>query len=132
MQIRDDQQRQILETAQATVFPSVKEHLLQVQPGLTESIASEELDRRIRNGIARAVDYGITLVAGIAAFVGMMFEIAPNFDEQPGIARALLDPAIDPNQRMMELPLRTTDEDWQHAVLSYDPRAWDRRTRPSQ
>jgi hypothetical protein len=130
MRIRDNQRRQLLQTAETNIFPAVKEHLLQVQPGLAESVPPEELDRRIRNGIARAVDYGITLVAGVASFVGLMFEIAPNFDEQPGIALALADPFFDANQRIMHLPLHTTDEDWQHAVLSYDAAAWDRRTKP--
>jgi hypothetical protein len=74
-----------------------------------------ELLRRVHVGVARAEAYGMTWDATITAFVAMMFEIAPTFDEQPGIARVLHDERVPPDTRVDALWDRTTEEDWDEA-----------------
>jgi len=82
---------------------------------LVHAISDEELLRRVSLGIARAESHGLTWDASITAFVAMMFEVAPTFDEQPAIARVLKDESLPADQRIDALWERTTDEDWDEA-----------------
>lgn len=84
-------------------------------PEAVEAISDEELVRRVGLGIARAEAHGLTWDSSITAFVAMMFEVAPTFDEQPAIARVLKDESIPANRRIDALWDRTTDEDWDEA-----------------
>lgn len=126
--IRDDQKNALLPDAALRYFPEIKAHILKNYPDKSWPVPEPELDERIRTGIRRAAAYGISELAGIAAFVSLMFDIAPNFDEQPGIARALNNTSLHPNTRMSQLVLDTTEDDWQQAVVRYDPAAWSRAT----
>lgn len=78
-------------------------------------LSDVELRRRVRIGIARAERYGITWDSTITAFVAIMFEIAPTFDEQAAIRRVLEDARIAPDTRVNALWARTTDLDWEEA-----------------
>lgn len=80
------------------------------------SLGDEDLLRRVHLGIARAEGHGMTWDSTITAFVAMMFEIAPTFDEQPGIRRVLTDGQIAPDLRVDALWKRTTAEDWEEAA----------------
>jgi hypothetical protein len=79
------------------------------------ALADDELLRRVRLGIARAESHGLTWDSSITAFVAIMFEVAPTFDEQPAIARVLKDESLAPNKRIEALWELTTDEDWDEA-----------------
>src|SRR5580765_6774804 len=47
--------------------------------------------KMIATGIERAKSYGLTKPEDVAAFVAVMFEVAPNFDEQQEINAILND-----------------------------------------
>jgi hypothetical protein len=78
-------------------------------------LTDEELLRRVSVAIDRAVGYGLTFDESITAFVAIMFEVSPTFDEQPAIRAVLRDESIAPNLRIDALWPRTTDEDWDEA-----------------
>ena len=80
------------------------------------ALSDAELLRRVRIGIARAEGYGMTWDSTITAFVAIMFEIAPTFDEQAAIRRVLHDARIPPDTRVDALWTRTTEENWVEAA----------------
>jgi len=82
---------------------------------LVRSLPEAELLRRVEIGIGRAKRYGMTWDATITAFVAIMFEVAPAFDEQPAIQRVLRDDRLPADVRIDALWDRTTDEDWDEA-----------------
>jgi hypothetical protein len=84
-------------------------------PEAAGELSDEEFLRRVSLGIARAESHGLTWDSSITAFVAIMFEVAPTFDEQPAISRVLEDTSLPPNQRIDALWERTTDEDWDEA-----------------
>lgn len=84
------------------------------------AVADEELLRRVAKGVARAQAYGMEWDSTITAFVAIMFEVAPTFDEQPAIRDVLRDRRIPADTRIDALWDRTTDEDWDEAERMAD------------
>jgi hypothetical protein len=84
----------------------------------------KELASMVKIGIARARTYGLTRAEGIAAFVAVMFEIAPRFDEQPEINEVLKDERFSPEVRLSQLFDRVTDEAWIEAQKKYEDSFW--------
>jgi hypothetical protein len=93
----------------------VAQYIRAEHPEAVEALSDEELLRRVSLGIDRAGSHGLTWDASITAFVAIMFEVAPTFDEQPAIARVLKDESIPADHRIDALWERTTDEDWDEA-----------------
>jgi hypothetical protein len=92
-----------------------------------EQIADDALLELVKTGIARAREYGITWECTLAAFVVLMFVVAPNFDQHPLIQRVLRDESVGPDSRIDQLWERTSEENWQAAIQSYDASAWQLR-----
>lgn len=78
----------------------------------------------IRAGVARARGHGILSQAGIAMFVGLMFRIAPNFDEYPPIRAQLLKQEGTPDERILGLVDGVRAKHWKGALRRYDMRCW--------
>jgi hypothetical protein len=85
----------------------------------------ETLRAMVRGGIRRAESHGFKTAEDITAFISIMFEIAPNFDEQPQIKTVLDDEGFAPEDRLERLwsPL-VTDEAWEEAEKNYHENAW--------
>ncbi len=79
----------------------------------------------IRNGISRARRYGISVESSLAAFVDLVFTVAPNFDEQAQIHAVLKDPSVPPDARVELLGEATLPQDWEQADDLYDEAAWN-------
>ncbi len=77
-----------------------------------------------RAGVARARRYGLSGQSAIAAFLAVMVETAPNFDDDPYLHRYLLDTDVPPNARLDHLMERAMDLDWIAVKEAYDPAAW--------
>jgi len=84
----------------------------------------KELDAMLAIGIARAKSHGLTGAEDIAAFVAVMFEIAPRFDEQPEIREVLQDANFKPDDRLEQLFIRVPDAAWAEASKKYDDSFW--------
>ena len=85
----------------------------------------EELRHKILWGIARARTHGFTGASDIAKFVGLVFRVAPNFDEYPSIDALLSRTDVPPEERAKMLFTDIPPEHWEAARLRYDPAAWD-------
>ena len=99
-----------------------------VQSNHSEAIKGRDdktLREMIRGGIKRAESHQITKVADTQKFVGKMFEVAPNFDEQPEIKAVLDDQTIAPDKRIEKLQSPfITDEVWAEAKNNCSEKAW--------
>jgi hypothetical protein len=98
----------------------VKEQHAEKVAGLSETI----IQQRVKTAIDRAKSFGLRLEDSILFFLALMFDIAPNFYEQPGIHKALTTGERSPDLRMDELLDNTTDDDWDQAEESYDEGKW--------
>jgi hypothetical protein len=109
-------QREMLNQAIEEAFVrEVCRHLRAEHAPRCEGLDDAELSRRARVGIARARIHDLEWDTSITAFVAIMFEVAPTFDEQPAIRRVLGDRRVSPSQRIDALWDRTTEEDWDEA-----------------
>ena len=100
---------------------------LQLSTGVStiKEMPDDALHQIVRNGIARARAFGMSYQSDLAAFVVIMLEAAPNFDEHPLIRRILRDENVPPNSRIDRLMEQATEQNWEAVKASYDPAAWD-------
>ena len=85
---------------------------------------NKKLEAMVEIGIERAKSHGLELAEDLAAFVGLMFEVAPNFDEEEEIKAALEDTNLVPSDRLAQLWERTSDEAWEGAEKSFQAEVW--------
>jgi len=102
----------------------VYDHLCENQPDAVASLSDAEIQRRAKIGVARARGHGLDTEGAIAAFVSLMFLVAPNFDQNPAIAAVLRDSKSKADDRMKKLFERTREEDWEAAAAASDPSVW--------
>lgn len=82
------------------------------------------LREMVANGLARARGHGLGRAKDLTAFVALMFEIAPNFDEQADIRRALADPSVPIDRRFDAMLEGVPDRAWDEAEKRRNPAAW--------
>ncbi len=99
-------------------------HLHEHHEEAVEDLTDEMLLPMVRTGIARARRYGMTWESNLTAFVALMFEIAPNWDEHSFIQAVLNSRHIAPEDKMDVLVERTPEEVWEEAERRYDADAW--------
>lgn len=90
-----------------------------------ENLSDETLLTLIQNGLKRGRTYGMTWESSLFAFVSLMFEFAPNFDEHPSIRRSLEDAEVEPDLRINYLLEQTNSADWEAVEKAYDSSAWN-------
>lgn len=86
--------------------------------------ADDELGTMVKIGIERAQANGLTGAEDIAAFVAVMFEVAPRFDEQPEIRQVLDDERFAPADRLNRAFQSVDDAAWLQAGKRYDDSFW--------
>lgn len=84
----------------------------------------KKLKKMVRIGIERARSHELTRGQDIAAFVAVMFEIAPKFDEQEAFKQVLNDTNFPPQERFYQLFERVPDEAWKEAEQLYEDTFW--------
>lgn len=99
-------------------------HLREESPALLDGLSPDYLREMIRNGVRRAGGHGLKSLEDATAFVSVMFEIAPNFDEHPDLARVLADESVPPHEKLDRLFTPELDDAWEQAEKNYDPDAW--------
>lgn len=128
LKIRKEQMDALQEAAQPRhqddVVDFIVKHLHEESPELLEGIEPDYLREMVRNGVRRAGGHGLKSLGDVTAFVSIMFEIAPNFDEQPDLARVLADTAVPPEEKIDSLFAPELDAAWEEADRNYDPNAW--------
>lgn len=126
LRVRPDQLEALQFKDDAHFVGFLVDHLREDYAEIIDSLAPEEAREMVANGVARARRHGIRRRDDVAAFVSLMFEIAPNFDAHPALAGVLDDPALPPTARLDALFDESLAEAWQEAEAAYDRDAWFR------
>jgi hypothetical protein len=100
----------------------VVDYLCGEQAEALEGLSDGEIRRRAAAGIARAQSHGLTQPEPITAYVSLMFLVAPDFDRQSAIARALAAKAPEA-ERIGLLFQKTKEADWEEAAAESE--GWD-------
>ena len=136
LKIRSEQRAVIEEVARENFVRRLAAHLRAVYadaavtlPDGTETtvggLDDATLDRLVRAGIARAGSHEIRLQSSVAAFVAVMFEVAPSFDAHRLSQVLLGDEEVAPDARLDELLKVLTEKNWESIRADYDPQAWE-------
>jgi hypothetical protein len=98
-------------------------HLPDSSPTVKE-LQDETLHLLIIEGIKRGRNHGLSYENAVAAFIAIMFEVAPNFDIHSLVEPFLKDESIAPNSRLDPLLNQLTKQDWETVRSAYDVNAW--------
>jgi hypothetical protein len=102
-------------------------HVKEEDPELENEYDDETLREMVRGGIKRAKSHDFSTAEDLTVFVSLMFEIAPNFDEQPEIKAVLDNDKIQPEDRLEALWTEVVPEEaWEKAEENYDEEKWIR------
>lgn len=125
MKLSKEQEDHYLQQDEEKFVGLVVEHLQEESPELIANLVDDSLREMIANGLKKARSYGINTDAQLIGFVSIMFEIAPNFDEQPDIHKILSSDKIPANDKF-ELIFgdAVSEEAWAEAENNYDEEAW--------
>ena len=123
--IRQKQLDTLIKGSDEEFIEFLVEHVREEFPEKTAERDDETLRAMVKGGVARAESHGLTTAEDQTAFVSIMFEIAPNFDEQPQIKMVLDDENFAPEARIERLwsPL-VPEEAWEEAEKNYSEKAW--------
>jgi hypothetical protein len=124
MIIRREQLEQFIAPDDASLTRVVRQAVRAANGARVGQYSDEDLDAMVRIGIARARSRGLTFAEDIAAFVAIMFEVAPRFDEQADINAMLLDESLPVELRLETLFARTADPAWSDAEKKYEDSFW--------
>ncbi len=125
LNIRQDQLETLDKIAEARFAERLVAYLREKQSIWVKHSPDDELRKRVRWGINRARSHGFTWESSIMKFVGLMFRIAPNFDEYPPVAAVLVRTDV-PRDELADLLFdEITAEQWEDAMKLYDPATWE-------
>ena len=133
--IRREQMEVMQALAEANFERRLADHLLANYPEslvklpdgeefLVSDLFEKKLGDLIRTGIAKAKGYGVTNESSLAAYVALMIDVAPNFDEHRLCEVLLNDQDREPNERVSELLSVLTEKNWDSIRNDYRRAAW--------
>lgn len=122
--IRKDQKDQFLLHDEDELIGFIADHVRSESPELVGRLSDESLRGMVASGVARARGHGLRSPEDLTSFVSVMFEIAPNFDKQPEIARTLADARYPPETRYQRIFTEVSARAWEEAEEAYDPDEW--------
>lgn len=94
-------------------------------PHHVEGFPDESLERMTKISMDRARRHGLTGPEDLTHFAALMWEVAPNFDEQPEIATLLADRTLPQKKRLASVIEKTPIEALYAAEEAYDASAWN-------
>jgi hypothetical protein len=124
--IRTEQIQHFIAKDDAELIRLIAQAIREANPERVADYDDAKLKKMTETGIERARSYEIERAEDIASFVALMFEIAPNFDEQDEIKMVLHDANFSVSDRLAQLWERTSDEAWDKAERNYKSNAWFR------
>ena len=122
--MRQEQLDQFLARDDDTLSQAILRFLTEEVPELIEKLPEDVVLEMIGGGLVKARRYGLERPEQLIGFVSIMFEIAPNFDEQREINAVLRDPAIPPVERYERIFSDVPAGAWEEADANYDHNAW--------
>ena len=87
-------------------------------------LPKETFDLLVRRSIERARRHGLSFESSISAFSAVMFDVAPNFDENSVSKICLNDENIEPDERLNELLKLLTEKQCEKIRTDYDVNSW--------
>lgn len=122
--IREEQIQHFIAVDEAQLVQVVCRAIREANPERVADYDDKKLGKMIKIGIGRAKSHELTKGQDIAAFVAVMFEIAPKFDEQEEIKTVLGDTMFPPDERFYQLFERVSDDAWLEAETLYEDTFW--------
>ena len=122
--IRDEQIQSFLYSDEDDFGRLVSRAVRRACPVRTAGYSDEKLLAMSTIGIERARARGLTRIEDVAAFVAIMFEISPRFDEHPAISQVLDDTRFKPSDKMDLIFRVVADKAWEEAEATYDETIW--------
>jgi hypothetical protein len=122
--IRREQLEQFIARDDNELTGVVRQAVRAANGSRVEIYEDQQLDSMVKIGIERARSRGLRFAEDIAAFVAVMFEVAPRFDEQKDINAMLVDDLLPLNLRLELLFVRTMDPAWAEAEKNYEDSFW--------
>jgi hypothetical protein len=124
VKLTDDQQAHILQQDLPAFIDTLAEDIRQRHPQLRED--DETLRRMIRVGIGRARKNGLHTDNQLWEYVRIMFEVSPNFDQEPRIREMLDNQSLSIDDRWEALYETRFDDAWDAAdqPAFYNPTYW--------
>jgi hypothetical protein len=122
--IRDAQLQSFIAENSDDIEILIAQAEVRINPSRVDGIRPIRLRSMARIAMETAMSVGMTKAEDIAGFAALMFEISPQFHQEPSIAMALADESFQPGERLTYLFERTTDEAWADAARLYDENLW--------
>jgi hypothetical protein len=122
--IREEQIQYFIAADEEQLVEVISRAIREINPERVADYTDEKLGKMVRIGIERAKSHDLTRGEDIAAFVAVMFEIAPKFDEQEEIKAVLNDPMFPPEDRLYQLFERVSEGAWEEAEKLYEDTFW--------
>lgn len=101
---------------QEDLLEHIIDYLCEEQAEAVSDLSDAEIRRRAMLAIRRAERYELEQPEAITAFASLMFLVAPDFDTQPNIAKALADTDIPAALRLTQIFEKTSEADWSEAA----------------
>src|SRR5262245_45845822 len=101
--IRQEQIDTLIKGTDEEFVEFLVEHVKEEFPEKAAERDEETLRTMVKNGIERAESHNLRSAEDQTSFISIMFEIAPNFDEQPQIKTVLDDEQFAPADRIERL-----------------------------
>ena len=122
--IRDDQYHKLQEAVEHNLVKRIAKDIRKHYTQLVSDIDDNQLEDLVSRGIGCARANGFTFENDLADFVGLMFLVAPNFDQHPTVIKALQEKYILPENRMGYLLRVVKDSEWIEARENWDGITW--------
>ncbi len=122
--IRKQQIQNFIARDEAELVDVVRGAIRRASRSRVAAFDDDELRGMVRIGIERARSHGLAGVEDLAAFVAIMFEIAPRFDEQKDIREILQDTTFPIETRMEHIFTCLDEAPWIEAQKKYDDCFW--------
>jgi hypothetical protein len=122
--IRKQQIQRFIATDEKELAAEVAKSIRQVNGERVAPYDEAQLQKMVKIGIARARANKLTGAEDIAAFVAVMFAVAPRFDEQKDIRQILDNKDISPEARFKLIFDLAPDQAWVEAERRYEDSFW--------
>ena len=122
--IRDAQIQSLISQTGEDLEGLIAGAIKKANPMRVEGLQPERVRSMVRIGIEKARAVGLTKAEDLGVFVSLMFEVSPQFDQEPTIATVLDDTVYTPEDRLSQLFDRVPEEAWAAAVNLYDEKIW--------
>lgn len=122
--VREEQFRHFIAKNDLEAVKLIVQIIRDANPERVSIYDDKKLEEIVKTGIKRAESHGLELIEDMATFVAIMFEVAPNFDEQEDIKYVFADTHFTASENLTNLWERTSDEAWEEAEQSYKADIW--------